>query len=77
MPPTRSDSETCPVCGEPYDQRIVVARGDQWGDLYAGPPLSFFRKYRRRCTAREDVETGETLAERERAVYFHGKRHSY
>lgn len=77
MSPARGDSEICPICGEPYDQLIVVARGDQWSDLYAGSPLSFFRKYRRRCTAGEDVETGETLTDGERAVYFHGKQHSY
>ncbi|WP_135667130.1 hypothetical protein [Halorhabdus rudnickae] len=77
MPSARSGSETCPICGEPYDRRIVVARGDQWSDLYPGTPLSFFRKYRRRCTAGEDVETGETLGEDQQAIYFHGKRHSY
>jgi len=72
-----SDPEACPVCGQPYDQRIVVVRGDQWSDLYPGPPLSFFSKYQRRCATRQDVETGDTLDQNRRAVYFHGKQHNY
>ena len=77
MSPSTSDGERCPVCTEPYDQRVVIARGDQWSDIYAGTPFSFVRKYRRRCATRKDVETGETLTEGRQAVYFHGKRHGY
>lgn len=65
------DDADCPVCGQPYERRVVVARGDGWDDLYPGSPLAFFRKFRRRCTARRDVETGRTLSGDERAVYLH------
>jgi hypothetical protein len=77
MVPSPSDADACPVCGEPYEQRIVVSRGDQWSDLYPGTPFSFFRKFRRRCAARQDVETEEMLTDDQRAVYFHGKQHGY
>lgn len=74
-PPTsNSDTTDCPVCGHPYDQRIVVERGDRWGDIYAGSPLSFFRKYRRRCSAQQDVEAEESVGDAEVVVYFHEGR---
>lgn len=66
-----TDDTACPVCGESYADRIVVGRGDRWSDLYAGTPFSFFKRYRRRCTARYDVDDDEQLADDERAVYFH------
>lgn len=66
-----SDATACPVCGKEYAQRVVVARGDRWDDLYAGTPFSFFKRYYRRCTARYDTEADADLPENERAVYFH------
>jgi len=66
-----TDETRCPICGEPYERRLVVERGQQWGDIYPGSPLSFFTKYRRRCTGRNDVETDTVLSEGECAVYFH------
>lgn len=65
------DTTQCPVCGEPYDQRIVVERGARWDDLFPGTPLDFFRRYRRRCAAQYDVEREKELQGDERAVYFH------
>lgn len=65
------DTTQCPVCGEPYATRIVVQRGDHWSDLFPGQPLAFFRRYRRRCTARYDVVAETRVAEDERVVYFH------
>lgn len=74
-PPTStSDTTDCPVCGQGYDQRIVVERGDRWGDIYAGAPLSFFRKYRRRCSAQYDVEREERVDSGSVVVYFHEGR---
>lgn len=66
-----SDLIACPVCDTEYDQRVIVARGDRWDDLYPGSLFSFFKRYARRCTARYDVETDTDLPESERAVYFH------
>lgn len=73
MPGRTSDDSRCPVCGQAYDQRIVVERGDQWGDLFAGSPLDFFGRYRRRCSARADVERDVQLGDDQCAVYFHGR----
>lgn len=70
------DTTQCPVCGEPYGRRIVVERGDRWDDLFPGTALDFFRRFRRRCTARYDVETETELGDDERAVYFHGRERS-
>lgn len=67
-----SDGTGCPVCNREYDQRIVVERGDRWGDIFAGTPFSFFRRYHRRCTSRHDAEEETTLPDDQRAVYFHG-----
>lgn len=72
MPGRTTDDASCPVCGEEYDQRLVVERGDRWADLFPGSPLDFFEEYRRRCAARYDAERGTTLSGGERAVYFHG-----
>lgn len=72
MSPRPTDDADCPVCGRPYERRVVVARGDSWDDLYPGSPFAFFRKFRRRCTARVDAETDRTLPDDERAVYLHG-----
>ncbi|MFC4549755.1 MULTISPECIES: hypothetical protein [Halorussus] len=69
--PDAGDDDACPVCGRPYDQRIVVERGDRWEDIYGGQPLSFFKKYRRRCSSHQDVERETTCGEGERVVYFH------
>jgi hypothetical protein len=69
-----SDAERCPICGQAYDQRVVVQRGDGWSDVFAGTPLSFFKRYQRRCTARHDVEDDEDLPSDRRAVYFHEGR---
>jgi len=69
-----SDEGRCPVCGEPYAQRIVVERGDQWADLFPGTPLDFFRRYRRRCAAQHDVTVDRQRSEDQRVVYFHGDR---
>lgn len=71
MPPGTTDDADCPVCGQAYERRIVVARGDGWDDLYPGSPLAFFQKFRRRCTARYDAETGANLPGDERAIYLH------
>lgn len=70
------DTTQCPICGEPYDRRVVVARGDGWDDLFPGTPLEFFRRYRRRCTARYDVEMEARLDDDARAVYFHDRETS-
>lgn len=71
------DQNDCPVCGREYDRRIIVERGDRWGDIYPGPPFSFFKKFRRRCTSIHDVETESKLTEDKRAVYFHDEGRSY
>lgn len=65
------DDDACPVCGQAYAERVVVERGDTWSDVFAGAPLSFFRKYARRCTSQQDVETGHQRPERECVLYFH------
>lgn len=65
------DETRCPVCGEPYDQRIVVERGDRWSDLFPGTTLDFFQRYYRRCSAQQDVEADTTRPGRECVVYFH------
>lgn len=70
------DTTQCPICGEPYDRRIVVQRGDHWDDLFPGQPLAFFRRYRRRCTARYDVAAESRVSEDERVVYFHDREAS-
>lgn len=67
------DTMQCPICGEPYDRRVIVERGDGWDDLFPGEPLAFFRRYRRRCSARYDVEAETRLDDDERAVYFHDR----
>lgn len=69
-----SDADRCPICGQSYDQRVVVQRGDGWSDVYAGTPLSFFRRYQRRCTSSQDVERDVQLPSDRRAVYFHEGR---
>jgi len=68
------DADRCPICGQPYDQRIVVQRGDGWSDVFAGTPLSFFKRYQRRCTSVRDVEEDVQLSGDKRAVYFHEGR---
>lgn len=68
------DDDRCPICGQPYDQRVVVERGDGWSDVFAGTPLSFFKRYQRRCTSIQDVERDERLPSNKRAVYFHEGR---
>jgi hypothetical protein len=65
------DDDACPVCGQPFAERVVVERGDGWSDVFAGTPLSFFRSYARRCSSQHDVETGEQRGNRECVVYFH------
>jgi hypothetical protein len=65
------DAESCPVCGQEYDQRVVVERGDAWSDVFAGTPLSFFRRYQRRCSSQFDVETERERSGSECVVYFH------
>lgn len=67
------DDEACPVCGQAYDQRIVVERGDGWADVFGGPPLTFLKRYRRWCTGQHDVERDAQRRESERVVYFHDK----
>jgi len=74
MARTNPDEDRCPVCGQEYDQRVVVERGDGWSDVFAGQPLSFFGKYRRRCSAQVDVERDEQLPGDRLAVYFHTGR---
>lgn len=64
-------SNKCPACGQTYAEMIVVARGTDWRDIFAGRPLGFFRKYQRRCSSRQNVETGSSLGRGEIAVYFH------
>lgn len=71
MVPRSTDVDSCPVCGQEYDQRVIVARGDGWSDVFAGTPLSFFRRYQRRCSSQYDVETDSQRASSECAVYFH------
>ncbi len=66
QPPT-----DCPVCGEPYAERVVIERGLRWGDLFPGSPLDYFERYRRRCAADYDVERDRTVGEGERVAYFH------
>ncbi len=68
------DEDACPVCGQAYDRRIVVERGDEWADLYPGSPFDFFNKYRRRCTADASLEPDANLGRDQRLVYFHGGR---
>lgn len=65
------DEQSCPVCGQSYDERIVVQRGDSWADLFPGTPLDYFRRYRRRCAAQVDVETDRQRGSDQRVVYFH------
>ncbi|PSP81507.1 hypothetical protein BRC81_00675 [Halobacteriales archaeon QS_1_68_20] len=65
------DGDVCPVCGQEYDQRVVVERGDGWSDVFAGTPLSFFRRYQRRCTSQFDVESDSKRPGSECVVYFH------
>lgn len=66
-----TDDTQCPVCGEPYDQRVVVERGDRWSDLFPGTALDYFQRYRRRCSTQVDVEGETRLPGRQCAVYFH------
>lgn len=68
------DDDACPVCGQSFDQQVVVERGDGWSDVFAGTPLSFFRTYARRCTSQYDVETGSQRRDRECVLYFHEGR---
>jgi hypothetical protein len=68
------DDGGCPVCGEPYERRLLVERGDDWGDLYPGSPLEFFRRFDRRCTADHDAERGVGVGGDALAVYLHGGR---
>lgn len=70
----QSDADRCPICGQEYDQRVVVERGDGWSDVFAGTPLSFFKRYQRRCTSRHDVAEDAQLPSGKRAVYFHEGR---
>jgi len=65
------DEATCPVCGQPYDQRVVVERGDRWADVFGGPPFSVLSKYARRCASRMDAETERQRGEGEKVVYLH------
>lgn len=71
MGPRSTDEPTCPVCGQPFDQRVVVSRGDGWSDIFAGTPFSFFRRYQRRCTSRYDAVEDTDRRDGELAVYFH------
>lgn len=71
MGPRGSDEPVCPVCGQPFDQQVVVSRGDSWSDIFAGTPFSFFRRYRRRCTSQYDVETDTQYRDGELVLYFH------
>lgn len=66
-----STDADCPVCGETYDERIVVERGLRWQDLYPGTPLDFFQRYRRRCSTRYDAERDAPVGDDECVVYFH------
>lgn len=68
-----TDDASCPVCDREYDDRIVVERGDRWGDL-VGTPFSFFKNYQRRCSARYDVEDDVTVGNGEYVVYLHEGR---
>ena len=66
-----TDERRCPVCGESYDRRLVVERGDRWADLFPGSPLDIFATYERWCTARYDDQTDTRLPERKCAVFLH------
>lgn len=65
------DETPCPVCGQPYDQRVVVERGDRWADVFGGPPLSVLQQYQRQCASRQDVERETVRGDGERVVYLH------
>lgn len=65
------DETPCPVCGEPYDQRIIVERGDRWPDVFGGTPLTFFEKYARRCSVGYDAERERSVGGGKQVVYFH------
>lgn len=65
------DGTPCPVCGKPYDQQVVVERGDGWADVFGGPPYSVLAKYQRQCASRYDAEADRARGEGERVVYFH------
>ena len=65
------DETTCPVCGRPYDQRIVIERGDHWADVFGGPPFTALQRYERRCTSRQDAERETVRSDDERVCYFH------
>ncbi|MFC6725924.1 hypothetical protein ACFQE1_16435 [Halobium palmae] len=67
------DDEHCPVCGEPYERRLVIERGDDWGDIYPGSPIEFFRKFDRRCSAEGEVERDPGVAGDALAVYVHSR----
>lgn len=67
-------SADCPICGEPYAERVVVERGLQWDDLYPGTPFDFFDRYRRRCSAAYDVERDRPVDDGEQVAYFHEGR---
>ncbi|MFC4356768.1 hypothetical protein ACFO0N_02265 [Halobium salinum] len=68
------NDEACPVCGEPFERRLLVERGDDWGDLYPGSPLEFFRKFDRRCSADSDVAGEYEVGSDALVLYFHGSR---
>ncbi|WP_129115054.1 hypothetical protein [Halegenticoccus tardaugens] len=76
MARSTSEDDPCPVCGQPYDRLVRVARGVGWNDLYPGSPFDYFEAYQRRCAADYDVEADEKLPARERAIYLHAGRRS-
>ena len=71
MGPRSSDDPACPVCGQSFDQRIVLSRGASWSDLFAGTPFSFFRRYQRRCTSQYDVLDDTQYRDGDTVLYFH------
>lgn len=70
MHPTRSD-DACPVCGEAYATMVVVSRGADWRDIFAGRPLEYYRRYARRCSSTHNVEADRPVGRGHVAVYFH------
>lgn len=71
MPSHSNDPDRCPVCSHEYAQKVVIERGTSWRDLYPGSAFNYVKRYRRRCTATEDVEADTAVGRSKRVLYFH------
>lgn len=65
------ESRECPVCETPYHDLNIISIETRFDNHYPGAFFDLMTSYRRRCSSKRDVESGEYVGHDEIVVYFH------